>query len=282
MKNQSKIDGQKIKQIFNTNFSKEILNHKTTRFTSLFSLQKRLLSNNYILISSIVFSLSIAVNLGFWTVLSSTSPLSMSKKTLEIRNYIEEKQLQQSQIVTTIKNSSHDIETLQVRGALDSIPELASSQDIFRRKINWFRIYVGIDQTIHNIIAGNNILKKIQIGSIIFKSKDESILLDRVKAIGTLTNQDGSTGGSNISLAAKLVDTLEQSPYAKEVKTENYTNKKNISTTSGSTMNESFTPLTISAKVQNPEEKNINDQGTSIEEELQNIQNNNSNLPTAQ
>lgn len=277
MKKSDTADQQSPQKIFSTNFHSEV----HTKKSAFFSLKVPSFKLPIVFFISIGFL--ICTLAGSSVFLLRISPrgenimgrFSLSKLTSQER---QNKQILESKIAevkTTIAESGKDIDKLLVSGALDSIPELAVARDIYSKKINWFRVYVGIDQVVKQIVSANDILKKITIGSIYFNSTDKSAVLENVRAYGTYygINEDQKSGTS-ISLAAGIVDGFEQSAFFKDIKIDDYTRKQEVG--SGSTLTDSFTPITIRAMIQDPDETNAKDKKVNIQKELDSLKKNTS------
>lgn len=275
MKKQDKIDGQNPNQIFNTNFHSEVHGKKQNRILSLVpSLRMPI-----ILWSGVIFLIvSILISIFFVLLVSPQGEKFSGKLSLSrlISQERQNRQIVESKIAetkTTISDTGKDIDKLLVSGSLDSLSELAVARDLYIKKINWFRAYVGIDQVIKQIVGANDILKKITVGSIYFDRTNKTVLLENVRAYGTYygINEDQKSG-SSISLATGIVDAFEQSSFFKDIKVDEYTRKQEVG--SGAVLTEFFTPLTLHATLQDPDETNAKDKKIDIEKEINSLKKN--------
>ncbi|MFN7160507.1 MAG: hypothetical protein ACK4NC_02755 [Candidatus Gracilibacteria bacterium] len=275
MKKQDKIDGQNPNQIFNTNFHSEVHGKKRKRASlalPAYNIPLILWGGVIFLILSLLFStfFILRVSPRGENIMGSLSLSRLISQERQNRQVLESKV---AETKTTLSDTGKDIDKLLISSSLDSLPELAVARELFTKKINWFRAYVGIDQTIKQIVAANDILKKITIGSISFDQANKKVLLENVRAYGTYygVNEDQKSG-SSISLAAGIVDAFEQSSYFKDISVDEYTRRQELG--SGALLTEFFTPIILHATLQDPDESNAKDKKTNIEQEINSLKKN--------
>lgn len=270
MEKQGNLHRKEKKRIFHTNFAEELQHVNKVPFWRMhLPTFKRVYIDDrglrYMVIGTLGILLCNALLL-FFT--SAVSPLSSYDTIVESKQGYNLAIKAAKDVEDKITQVKEDIEILQKTGALPSTPLLLNTQSIMKQKVNWPRALVGLQNVIKQVISANDVVKQVQLHSLLLKSDDQSFFIDRMKVFG---KQSAKSQGSSISLATTLVDTLEQSPFFKNVETDSYTNKATSST--GASLQDLFTPISIKTTIQHAGESSPQDVVSTIEAELQSLSN---------
>lgn len=257
MKKQEQTPQNSRKNIFASDFKQEVRKITPPDFSSLlsFSLPKALLALSTILLLPVLFISIQSTPHTWWSATTSGSILQS-----RIHATVQDR----TQLTNDLKDISYRVHSLEEVEYTESSPSLSALYAEKKALPSWKRMLTGVDQVIREVVSANSILRQITIGTILFDKESGQIVLENVRI---MKGEGGSVQESTVSLAGKLVESLEASPYFKDVQSSDLAVKEQVTGT-GSNI---FTPVSVQMQYQFEAEKSNKDKQYDLKEELDSL-----------
>ncbi len=257
MKKQEQTPQNGRQNIFASDFKQEVRKITPPDFSTLlrFSLPKAVLGIGLVLLLPVLFVHIQSTPHSWWSATTSGSIL---------QSRIHTAVADRTQLATDLKDISYRVHSLEEVEYTPNSPSLSALYDEKKALPSWKRMLTGVDQVVREVVSANSILRQITIGNILFDKESGQIVLESVRI---MKGEGGSVQESTVSLAGKLVESLESSPYFKDVQSSDLAIKEQVTGT-GSNI---FTPVNVQMQYQFEAEKSNKDKQYDLKEELDSL-----------